>query len=335
MPDPARMRVLKKILLSLITIFVLLAMAFVWWSNSAISSSTTPIPFEIKPGGLQYLIRQLHNQGVPVNGSLFNLLARVTGNAAKLKAGHYELKPGETPSGLLERLAKGLHAYESITIVEGWTFRQMREAMSAHPGLKHDTTRLTEREIVEQLGMTWNETEGLFFPDTYLFAKGSSDMQIYRQAHTRLIKKLDSYWDKRDASLPYKTQYEALIMASIVEKETGLPSDRAKIAGVFTNRLKRGMKLQTDPTVIYGMGDKYQGIIYKSSLTTDTPYNTYTRYGLPPTPIALAGEAALKATFHPERTDALYFVARGDGSSEFSTNLSDHNKAVGKYLRNQ
>jgi len=329
------MRVFKKILLLLITVSVLLVTGFVWWSHSAISRSTAPIPFEIRPGGLQNIVRQLHAQGVPVNGGLFSFLARVTGRAAKLKAGNYELKPGETPSGLLERMEKGQYSYESITIVEGWTFRQMREAMAAHPGLKQDTAHLTERELVEQLGMTRSETEGLFFPDTYLFARGSSDMQIYRQSHAQLMKKLDGYWEKRDASLPYKTSYEALIMASIVEKETGLPSDRGKVAGVFTNRLKIGMKLQTDPTVIYGMGDKYKGVIYKSSLVTDTPYNTYTRHGLPPTPIALAGEASLKATFYPEKTDALYFVARGDGSSEFSTNLSDHNKAVVKYLRSQ
>ncbi|NLC23325.1 MAG: endolytic transglycosylase MltG, partial [Oxalobacter sp.] len=227
--------------------------------------------------------------------------------------------------------------YESITIVEGWTFKQMREAMAAHPKLKHDTDHLTERELIEQLKITWGATEGLFFPSTYLFMRGASDMQIYRQAHEELMKRLYAYWEKRDPALPYKTPYEALVMASIVEKETGHPEDRAHIAGVFTNRLKIGMKLQTDPTVIYGMGDKYKGVIYKSSLTTDTPYNTYTRFGLPPTPIALVGDAALNATFNPAKTEALYFVSRADGTgkSEFTTNLADHNRAVDKFLRNK
>lgn len=327
----------KRIFLVFAVLLVLVMSGFAWWANSAISPSTEPVPFDIRPGGLNYVIDQLKSQGIEVNGTLFSLLVRATGNAKKLKAGTYEMKPGETPSGLMERLSKGLVSYESITIVEGWTFRQMREAMAAHPKLKHDTAHLTERELIEQLKITWGATEGLFFPNTYLFMRGASDMQIYRQAHEELMKRLDAYWEKRDPALPYKTPYEALIMASIVEKETGHPEDRAQIAGVFTNRLRIGMKLQTDPTVIYGMGDKYKGVIYKSSLTTDTPYNTYTRHGLPPTPIALVGDAALNATFNPAKTEAIFFVSRADGTgkSEFTTNLADHNKAVDKFLRNK
>jgi UPF0755 protein len=330
------MTMLKRVFLALALILILAASGFAWWAGSAISPSKDSITFEIKPGSLGSVITQLNNQGVPVNATLFSLLARVTGNAARLKAGYYRMKPGESPSGLLEKLSKGLVSYESITIVEGWTFRQMREALAAHTGLAHDSANMTEQELLKQLGITQGRAEGLFFPDTYLFTRGSSDMQLYRQANARLMKKLDDCWQKRDSSLPYKTPYEALIMASIVEKETGHPEDRAMIAGVFTNRLKAGMKLQTDPTVIYGMGDKYKGVIYKSSLTTDTPYNTYTRFGLPPTPIALPGEAAIRATFYPEKTNALYFVSRADGTgkSEFTTNLADHNKAVDKYLRN-
>ncbi|WAW10249.1 endolytic transglycosylase MltG [Oxalobacter vibrioformis] len=327
----------KRIFLVVAVLFVLMMSGFAWWANAAISPSKEAIPFDIRPGGLNYVIDQLNSQGIEINGSLFSLLVRVTGNAKKLKAGSYEMKPGETPSDLMERLAKGLVSYESITIVEGWTFKQMREAMAAHPKLKHDTDHLTERELIEQLKITWGATEGLFFPSTYLFMRGASDMQIYRQAHEELMKRLYAYWEKRDPALPYKTPYEALVMASIVEKETGHPEDRAHIAGVFTNRLKIGMKLQTDPTVIYGMGDKYKGVIYKSSLTTDTPYNTYTRFGLPPTPIALVGDAALNATFNPAKTEALYFVSRADGTgkSEFTTNLADHNRAVDKFLRNK
>ena len=335
MPDPVRMPVFKKIFLAVTLVFILIASSFAWWANSPLSSSGELISFEINPGGLQAIITQLHHQAVPVNGPLFAILVRITGNTAKLKTGYYELKPDETPYDLMQRLAKGRVAYQSITIPEGWTFKQMREAMNAHPGLKHDTAHLTEHELIEQLKITWKDAEGLFFPDTYLFTRGSSDMHLFRQAHLQLMKKLYGHWEKRDPSLPYKTPYEALIMASIIEKETGHPQDRAKIAGVFTNRLKTGMKLQTDPTVIYGAGDKYTGVITKSHLRTDTPYNTYTRFGLPPTPIALPGEAAIKATFYPEKTDALYFVSRADGTgkSEFSTNLDDHNKAVDYYLR--
>ena len=337
LPNLVRMTLFKKIFLAFAVVFVLVMSSFAWWANSAISSSKEPVAFDIRPGGLSYVVDQLHSQGINVNGSLFFLLVRMTGNAKKLKAGAYEMKPGETPSDLLERLAKGLVSYESITIVEGWTLRQMREAIAAHPKLKNDTASLTEKELLERLKITENAAEGLFFPNTYLFNRGASDMQIYRQAHDELMKRLNSSWEKRDEALPYKTPYEALVMASIVEKETGHPEDRAQIAGVFINRLKIGMKLQTDPTVIYGMGDKYKGVIYKSSLTTDTPYNTYTRFGLPPTPIALVGEAALNATFSPEKTDALYFVSRADGTgkSEFTSNLADHNRAVEKYLRNK
>jgi UPF0755 protein len=173
----------------------------------------------------------------------------------------------------------------------------------------------------------------MFFPDTYLFAKGSSDIQVYQQAHASQLKRLNDAWEARAANLPYQSKYEALIMASIIEKETGQPSERAQIAAVFVNRLKTGMLLQTDPTVIYGMGDKYQGKIYKRDLLTDTPYNTYTRAGLPPTPIALPGLASITAALNPARSDALYFVARGDGTSHFSENLSEHNRAVNKYQR--
>ena len=209
----------------------------------------------------------------------------------------------------------------------------MRQAVADHPALKHDTTTWSEQELLARVAPGYKAAEGLFFPDTYRFAKGASELQVYRQAHAQLLKRLNKAWAERDQSLPYKTPYEALVMASIVEKETGAEADRDKVAAVFVNRLKRGMLLQTDPTVIYGMGDKYQGNIRKRDLQTDTPHNTYTRAGLPPTPIALPGAAALAATFNPAKTDALFFVSRGDGSSEFTNNLNDHNRAVNKYQR--
>ena len=209
----------------------------------------------------------------------------------------------------------------------------MRQAMAAHKGLKHDTAELSDVALMAKISPEYKAPEGLFFPDTYLFAKGASDLQIFKQAHTMLMTHLREAWDKRDPALPYKTPYEALTMASIVEKETGQKSERAMIAGVFVNRLKIGMLLQTDPSVIYGMGNKYEGKIRKRDLETDTPYNTYTRAGLPPTPIALPGVQSLTAALAPAKTGALYFVARGNGTSQFSDNLPDHNRAVNQFQR--
>ncbi|HEY5799669.1 MAG TPA: endolytic transglycosylase MltG [Burkholderiaceae bacterium] len=304
------------------------------WTRTPITDGGAVVPFAIEAGsGIAQSADQIAQAGVPVNPILFTLFARASGRGHKIKAGSYELKPDTTPQRLLDQLVRGEFAQESLAVIEGWTFRQMRLAINAHTGLKHDTAQLSERELLEKLKLDYPAAEGLFFPDTYLFAKGSSDLHVYRQAHQLLKKRLDDAWAARDPALPYKTPYDALIMASIVEKETGAKADRPMIAGVFINRLKRGMLLQTDPTVIYGVGDKYDGKIYKRDLETDTPFNTYTRVGLPPTPIALPGVAALHAALAPARTDALYFVARGDGSSEFSGTLLEHNRAVQKYLR--
>jgi UPF0755 protein len=305
-----------------------------WWAHEPIvGADAQPIEFTVLSGsGVRGTMQQIAEAHVPVNPTLLTFLARITGKSTKLKAGSYELKPGSTPLRLIEQLVRGEFAQESLAVIEGWTFKQMRQAIAEHPSLKHDTVKWSDAEILAKIAPDYKYPEGLFFPDTYLFAKGSSELQIYRQAHAAMEKHLKEAWDRRDTSLPYKTPYEALIMASIVEKETGLKSDRDKIAGVFVNRLKRGMLLQTDPTVIYGMGDRYQGNIRKRDLETDTPYNTYTRVGLPPTPIALPGAASLAAALRPAQTDALYFVSRGDGTSQFSNNLDDHNRAVSKYL---
>jgi len=329
------MSFIKKLIAGTVVLALLLAAASIYWVQQPIMSGSAPIPFSIRAGsGLNSSVQQMEDAGVPINGTLFVLLARVTGMGGKLKAGNYELKPGTTPLRLLEQLARGEYAQESLTIIEGWNFRQMRKAMAAHPGLKQDTARMSDKELLDKLGIDAKGPEGLFFPDTYLFAKGSSDLQIYKQAHASLMKKLNELWAKRDPSLPYKSPYEALTMASIVEKETGLRSERGMIAAVFVNRLRKGMLLQTDPTVIYGMGDAYQGNIRKRDLITDTPYNTYTRVGLPPTPISLPGAESLAAAFRPANTDALYFVSRGNGSSYFSNNLEEHNRAVNQFQRN-
>ncbi|MDN2671754.1 endolytic transglycosylase MltG [Janthinobacterium sp. SUN211] len=324
----------KKLVVSSVIAAIGVGGTFVYWAQQPITTDGDAIPFTISPGsGAHAAGQQIADAGVPIVPILFNMLARIEGKTSKIKAGSYELKPGTTPQRLITQLARGEFAQESLTIIEGWTFKQMRMAMANHAGLKHDTAGLSDKELMAKISPEYVLPEGLFFPDTYLFAKGASEMQIFRQAHAAMIGRLSEAWDKRDPALPYKNPYEALIMASIVEKETGQKSERAMIAGVFVNRLKTGMLLQTDPTVIYGMGDNYQGKIRKRDLEADTPYNTYTRGGLPPTPIALAGAQSLTAALAPARTQALYFVARGDGTSQFSANLPDHNRAVNQYQR--
>jgi UPF0755 protein len=326
---------IKKILFSLIVIGIIVAAGIAYWAQRPIvGHDQHPIEFSIKAGsGVRSSAQQIAMAGVPVNPLFLELLARASGKSTRLKAGAYELKPGTTPLGLIDQLVRGEFAQEALVIIEGWTFKQMRQAIADHPALKHDTARMSDKELLAKITSDYKFPEGLFFPDTYLFAKGSSDLQIYKQAHALLLKRLNDGWSKRDPALPYKSPYEALIMASIVEKETGQKSERDTIAGVFVNRLKIGMLLQTDPTVIYGMGEQYQGQIRKRDLQTDTPYNTYTRAGLPPTPIALSGAAALAAALKPAKTESLYFVSRGDGTSHFSATLDDHNRAVDKYQR--
>jgi UPF0755 protein len=328
------MALIKKLFVTSVVIAVVAVGGFSWWAKRPLTTGGPPIEFTVKPGsGIASAAQQMAQAGVPVNRFLFVLLARVTGEAARIKAGSYELKPNTSARRLLQQLVRGEVAHEAITIIEGWTFRQMRQAISGHPRVRQDTAGLSDAELMAKISPEFKSPEGLFFPDTYLFPKDSSDLQIYRQAHQMMLNHLKSAWEKRDPNLPYKSPYDALIMASIVEKETGKKSERAMIAGVFVNRLRTGMPLQTDPTVIYGMGDKFDGNIRKKDLETDTPYNTYRRYGLPPTPIALPGIQSLAAALAPAKTDALYFVARGDGTSHFSGNLTEHNRAVNQYQR--
>jgi len=307
---------------------------FAWWAQQPITTEEPAIGFTISKGATAGIAgQQMAQAGVPVQPLMFNILARATGKGNKLKAGSYELKPNTTPLRLIDQLARGEFAQESLTIIEGWTFKQMRAAIAAHKGLKHDTVEMSDKELMEKINPDFKNPEGLFFPDTYLFAKGSSELQIFKQAHQMLMQRLGEAWDKRASGLPYQNPYQALTMASIVEKETGQKSERSMIAAVFVNRLKLGMMLQTDPTVIYGMGQKFDGNIRKKDLETDTPYNTYLRTGLPPTPISLPGVQSLVAALAPAKTGALYFVARGNGTSQFSDNLTDHNRAVNQYQR--
>jgi UPF0755 protein len=307
---------------------------FAWWAQQPITTEEPPIEFTITKGsGASAAGQQMAQAGVPIQPFMFNMLVRFTGKGSTLKAGSYELKPNTTPLRLIDQLVRGEFAQESLTIIEGWTFKQMRTAIAAHKGLRHDTAELSDKDLMERINPDFKNPEGLFFPDTYLFAKGSSELQIFRQAHQMLMQRLQEAWNKRAPDLPYSSPYQALTMASIVEKETGQKSERSMIAAVFVNRLKLGMLLQTDPTVIYGMGARFDGNIRKKDLETDTPYNTYLRTGLPPTPISLPGVQSLMAAMAPAKSGALYFVSRGNGTSQFSDNLTDHNRAVNQYQR--
>ncbi len=236
-----------------------------------------------------------------------------------------------TPREILDKLERGDVVQSEVVLVEGWTFAQFRAALEASHALRHDSLGLPDAEILARIGASERHPEGLFFPDTYLFARGSSDLAVLRRAYRVMQEHLASEWPRRAADAPYKTPYEALIMASIVEKETGRESEREQIAGVLVNRLRIRMALQVDPTVIYGLGESFDGNLKKVHLKTDGPYNTYTRPGLPPTPIAMPGLAALRATLQPAKVDSLYYVSRGDGTSQFSRTLQEHNRAVAKY----
>ncbi len=328
------MRSFLKFFLFLSLLFVALAAAAVWWANAPIALRETTVDFRIAPkSSLRSAAAQMQEAGVDINADLLALLARWQGGATGIKAGSYSVKQGITPNQLLTKLVRGEVTQGEVLLVEGWTFRQWRARLDQHPDLKHETLGLSEAEIANRLGIDGGKLEGWLLPDTYLFDKQSSDIELLARAHRAMKNKLDLAWNERAPGLPYKTPYEVLIMASIVEKETGRSDDRAQVAGVFVNRLRKGMLLQTDPTVIYGLGETFDGNLRKRDLQTDTPYNTYARSGLPPTPIAMPGLASIQAALHPSANDMLYFVARGDGSSHFSRTLDEHNKAVSKYQK--
>jgi UPF0755 protein len=309
----------------------------IWLVRFAITPVNLPEEgrfFSIERGlGVSQVGRQLEADGIVENANAFIALVRVLGKSADMKAGSYEAAGAVTPFRLVEKLTRGEFTTGQIRFIEGWTFRQMREVLDQHPALLHETKGWTALEIMEALDSTKTHPEGLFFPDTYYFSAGTSDLTILRQAYGKMQTTLDATWEKRAERLPVKAKYQALILASIVEKETGDPGERKMVAAVFVNRLRIRMRLQTDPTVIYGLGEKFDGNLRKRDLLTDQPYNTYTRYGLPPTPIAMPGEAAIEATLQPAETRALYFVAKGDGTHYFSNSLKEHNRAVNKYQR--
>ena len=296
--------------------------------------ASLPAEIEIPSGaGFRAAVRQLERGGLRVQPPEFEVLARVLRRERDIKAGNYFFTRAPTPLDLLDKLTRGDVLQAEIRLIEGWTFAQLRAELNASPDLRHDTNGLEDAEILKRLQAGEGHPEGLFFPDTYLFAKGSSDLNVLRRAYRAQQRHLKAEWEARSPNVPYGTPYEALIMASIIEKETGRPQERDMVAGVLINRLRIGMRLQVDPTVIYGLGAAFDGNLKKAHLLEDGPYNTYTRAGLPPTPIAMPGLASLHAALQPAKTDALYYVSRGDGSSHFSRNISEHNRAVSKYQR--
>ncbi|RLJ64995.1 endolytic transglycosylase MltG [Sulfurisoma sediminicola] len=328
------MRLIKRLFLLCLLGAIAFSGWMAWFAFAAVSLKVNPQSFDIRPGlGLKGAAQAMAAAGVDFPPWQFALLGRLASMDRNIKAGSYEVAAGVTPWELLKKLTSGDVTQTEIVVVEGRTFRQLRAQLDAHPDLRHSTAGVSDAEILKRLGAAETHPEGLFFPDTYLFAKQSSDLDILRRAYGAMRRRLAVEWESRDPSMPYKTPYEALIMASIIEKETGIAADRGKVASVFVNRLRRGMLLQTDPTVIYGIGESFDGNIRKRDLSTNTPWNTYTRVGLPPTPIALPGMASIQAALRPPPTDYLYFVARGDGSSVFSRTLEEHNRAVNKYQR--
>jgi len=296
-----------------------------------------PLTFKVPAGSrLARVAETLAARGVLARPRALVLYARWKGTASAIKAGEYEIEPGATPRGLLDKLVSGQVVLHSLTIVDGWRVQDLLAAMRRNPDVLA-TLPATSADVMEKLGMPEVNAEGQFLPETYRFAGGTTDLEVLRQAHAALARTLNTAWMNRDLGIPLHSIDELLIMASIVEKESGLPEELPKIAGLYLHRLKIGMRLQADPTVIYGLGDSYDGDLHTIDLRTDGPYNTYTRTGLPPTAIALPGAAAIEATAHPENTDALYFVAsgRGDGSHVFSATLDQHNAAVAQYLARQ
>lgn len=326
------MGLIKRLFALLLLAAIIMVCAAGYYVTQPLNIPVLPLDFSLQPGSsLKSAASQLKQAGVLEHAPVFVLLGRSMGLSSQIKYGNYQLTKPVSMYDLLVIVSKGRVAQSDLTIIEGWTFKQFREALNAAPKLRHDSVSLNDEEIMKRIGATENHPEGLFFPDTYNFPAGSSDLALIKRAYQTMQRHLQANWDTRDEGLPLETPYQALILASIVEKETGQKKDRTMIASVFVNRLRKRMMLQTDPTVIYGIGDKYDGNIRKRDLLADSEYNTYTRYGLTPTPIALPGKESLHAALHPAASDALYFVARGDGSSQFSSNLIDHNKAVQRY----
>lgn len=331
-PEPMK----KRLLLALLMLPVLIVAGAALW---AVQQADRPL--EVSGGKVEVTVpkgasmrevaRVITEGGVDVDPRFLYWMARAGGQAHQIKAGSYEFDTGITPRSLLDKLVRGDVVLRSVALIEGWTFRQVRQALEQNADLTHEIASLSDADILKRIGAAEAHPEGLFFPDTYSFHRGDSELDVLKRAYEQMQSHLATEWAARDTNLPLTTPYDALVLASIVEKETGQAGDRPMIASVFINRLRAGMLLQTDPTVIYGIGEKFDGNLRRRDLTRDTPYNTYTRPGLPPTPIAMPGLDSIRAALNPPESKYYYFVARGDGSSEFSRNLADHNSAVRKF----
>ena len=310
------------------------AAACYWWINKPMELSADSVELSIESGATPRDIAQAWvNAGVQESPMLLYEWFRWSGEARKIRAGSYEIARGTTAESLLRKMVRGDSTLATVRLLEGWTFRQFRAELAKAEALKPTTATMSDAEVMAAIGAPGDLPEGRFYPDTYAYSKGSADLAVLKRAHHAMEVRLAQAWAERASDTPLRDIEEVLKLASIVEKETGAAADRGKVAGVFANRLRIGMPLQTDPTVIYGMGEAFDGNLRKRDLQTDTPYNTYTRGGLPPTPISMPGKASLLAAARPDPTKALYFVARGDGSSEFSETLTEHNRAVNKYQR--
>lgn len=314
---------------------ILGAVAWVaWWLHAPLALSADKVQVIVEPGAsAREIAHALTDAGVESSALLLSQWFRWSGQARKIRAGSYEIDRSFTPVMLLSSLVRGEQTMATVRLLEGWTFHQFRAELAMADALKPTTSSMSDSEIMDRLDASGVAPEGRFFPDTYSYSRGSKDIAVLVQAYRAMHTRLDAAWTERASDTPLRSASEALILASIVEKETGAAAERGQVASVFVNRLRIGMPLQTDPTVIYGLGNRFDGNLRKRDLLADTPYNTYTRTGLPPTPISMPGNDALLAAVRPVRTKALYFVARGDGTSQFSETLADHNRAVDKYQR--
>ena len=324
---------MRKLIITIVAFLLLAAAAGYWWSGQPLALKQPVIDLQVKQGdGAQQISASAVQAGVDTPSWLLDLWLRIGGRMGNFKAGAYELKRGDTPRSFVNKLIKGEFAMRKVRIGEGWNIRQVRAALAKAEALRHDTQDMSDEQLMEALGRS-GHPEGMFFPDTYKYAKYSSDVELLKLAMRTMDRKLEAAWEGRDPELPIKNPYDLLKLASIIEKETGHSADRTQVAAVFSNRLKIGMRLQTDPTLIYGLGESFDGNLRRRDLESDTPYNSYTRAGLPPTPISMPGAASLAAAANPADSKALYFVARGDGTSQFSETLTEHNRAVNKYIR--
>jgi UPF0755 protein len=328
------MRALRYLLVLALLAALAAAGSVWWWVHQPLALAGASAEVSIEPGtNPRDVANAWVKAGVQTSPRLLYEWFRWSGLAKRIRAGSYEVEAGITPRQLLDTMVQGDEALERVRLIEGWTFRQFRAELAKAPHLKPATANLSEAELMAALGLPGVAAEGRFFPDTYVYSRGVSDLTVLKRAQQAMARQLAQAWEGRAPNLPVKSVDEALILASIVEKETGRAADRGKVAAVFVNRLRIGMPLQTDPTIIYGLGEGFDGNLRKRDLQTDGPYNTYLRAGLPPTPIAMPGKASLAAAVQPEAIKALYFVARGDGSSQFSDNLADHNRAVNQFQR--